>query len=106
MIIIHFFSSDVQGIADIIAVIISIIATVFAVAVSRMLSGGLLGRVWNLLSWAVILFVLYEIALTLESFKLIDFGGIDNILEVLAAVFLVLAFWQAYRMLKAQTDHK
>jgi hypothetical protein len=99
----HLLSSNVEAFSGLCLIVISLFAAFYAQRVAR-LFGGALGKTWNMLAWVAYFFAAYQILLSLEEFGFVEFGGIDEILEILIAVFLLIAFYKAYKTLKGQTD--
>jgi len=101
MIMLSLFSPETEAVIGLALVVVSVVAAGYAFKVAR-LFGGALGKTWTLLSWVAILYALFQIMLSLEEFHVIEFGGIDELIEILITLALFFAFYQGYKTLKKQ----
>ena len=93
------FSETTEAHIGLALIIISLVAAYYALCVAKIFGGGL-GKVWNMLAGVAVLFAAFQIVLSLEEYNIVEWGGMDELLEIGIAVLLLAAFFTAYRTLK------
>lgn len=94
------FLPDLSGVPwRLINLILVIVAATFAIKVSALVQGGKFERVWDYLSAGVGILALLITYNLLNGLYVVNVTGLRELLEFLAAVFLLLGFYQARHIL-------
>ena len=95
-------SEGAENALEFVNLIVAIIAAVYAVKLAALSQGGQLEKTWNKLAMVGVVFAVIEIFAALKGFGLVHLEGLEDILELVLAVLLLVAFVSTRRHLLEQ----
>lgn len=86
---------------EIMNVILSIMALVFAISVVKKFGIGTQAGAWRWMSVSAVLFMIIEIIGALKALEIWNQGGLSDFVEFFFVVALAIGFWKQYRILNS-----
>jgi len=99
-------SENTEAIIGLVLCVIAVVAAYYSFTIAPLYKGGVLEKTWKRIAVVALLYAVLQIMLSLEEFGIVEFGGLDEFVEIAMTIMMLYSFYTARKELMAQMGGK